>query len=435
MQYFSTNRQVPATTFSRAVIEGLAADGGLFMPGTIPALNDAFFGRLPSLSLPEIGFEVARHFTGSEIGDAELRRICHDALDFEIPLIKLDAHTHVLELFHGPTLAFKDVGARFMSRVMAHLLRNESRKVHVLVATSGDTGSAVAQGFYQVPGIEVVIIYPSGKVSPVQEAQFCTLGENITVLEINGTFDDCQRMVKTAFSDADLRDQLYLTSANSINFARLLPQSFYYFDAYRQFQKKRQTPFVFSVPSGNYGNLTAGLLAWRMGLPVRRFIAAANANDTVPDYLQSAHYRPKPSVQTLSSAMDVGDPSNFARMRELFGDSWVEMNDEITGYSFSDADTKKSIAEIYRKYHYLMDPHGAVGYAALKRYQAEKEPMPGVILATAHPVKFAEAVSQATGHQPAVPPALEMLLKKERKSIPLANDYDALKDFLLAKND
>lgn len=435
MQYFSTNRQVPAAGFSQVVIEGLAADGGLFMPATIPALPESFFNRLPLLSLPEIGFEVARHFTGTAIGDAELRRICNDALDFDIPLLELDAHTHVLELFHGPTLAFKDVGARFMSRVMAHLLRHETRKVHVLVATSGDTGSAVAQGFYQVPGIEVVVVYPSGKVSAVQEAQFCTLGENITVLEINGTFDDCQRLVKTAFSDADLRNRLYLTSANSINFARLLPQSFYYFDACRQFQAKYRSPVVFSVPSGNYGNLTAGLLAWRMGLPVRRFVAAANANDTVPDYLQSAHYRPKPSVQTLSSAMDVGDPSNFARMRELFDDSWVEMNDQVAGYSFSDAETAESMAQIYHDHHYLMDPHGAVGYRALRQYQDSHEKMPGIILATAHPVKFADAVTQATGRQPTVPPSLELLLQKQRKSTPLANGYAAFKDFLIAKND
>lgn len=434
MRYFSTNRQVPAATFAHAVIEGLAADRGLFMPETIPCLPDSFFNRLPLLSLPEIGFEIARHFVGHEIDAAQLRRICEESLNFDIPLIELDAHTHVLELFHGPTLAFKDVGARFMSRVMAHLLRDEKKKVHVLVATSGDTGSAVAQGFYQVPGIEVVIIYPAGKVSAVQQAQFCTLGENITVLEINGTFDDCQRLVKNAFSDVSLRGLLYLTSANSINFARLLPQSFYYFYAYQQFQKKYQMPFVFSVPSGNYGNLTAGLLAWRMGLPVRRFIAAANANDTVPDYLQSAYYQAKPSVQTLSSAMDVGDPSNFARMRHLFGDSWIEMKEQIAGYSFSDADTRKSMAEIHQKYNYLMDPHGAVGYWALRNYQKKEENLPGVILATAHPVKFAEAVSQATSQQPDVPHSLGILLGKEQKSIPLANDYAALKDFLIAKN-
>jgi len=434
MNYFSTNRQVPATTFAHAVIEGLAADKGLFMPETIPALPRAFFEKLPSLSLPEIGFEVARHFAGDEISEADLRRICEDALNFEIPLTELDSTTHILELFHGPTLAFKDVGARFMSRVMAHLLRNETKKVTVLVATSGDTGSAVAQGFYQVPGVDVVVLYPSGKVSPVQEAQFCTLGQNITALEINGTFDDCQRLIKTAFADAALRDTLYLTSANSINFARLLPQSFYYFHAYGQFIKKYQSPVVFSIPSGNYGNLTAGLFAWKMGLPVHRFIAASNANDTVPVYLHTARYQAKPSVSTLSSAMDVGDPSNFARMREIFGDSWEEMKTQVIGQSFTDAQTKQAIAEIYRTYRYLIDPHGAVGYLALQHYQKEVQNLPGIVLATAHPVKFSESVTEVTGQQPVVPESLAVLLHKQKKSVPMRNDYASLKAFLLERS-
>ncbi len=431
MNYFSTNGQVPAATFSEAVIEGLAADKGLFMPESIPVLPDAFFQQLPGMSLPEIGFAVAKHFTGDEISETDLKRICEDALNFEIPLVELDAHTHVLELTHGPTLAFKDVGARFMSRVMAHLLKNEKKKVTVLVATSGDTGSAVAQGFYQVPGIEVVILYPSGKVSAVQEAQFCTLGENITVLEIDGTFDDCQRLVKTAFSDTSLREILYLTSANSINFARLLPQSFYYFYAYAQFTKKYPQPFVFSIPSGNYGNLTAGLLAARMGLPVHRFIAASNANDTVPVYLQTSLYQAKSSVQTLSSAMDVGDPSNFARMRALFGDSWEGMKEQIVGWDFSDEATKKAIDEIYQTYQYLMDPHGAVGYLALRKYQKEVEEIPGIILETAHPVKFSEAVTEVTGQNPVIPPSLQVLLTKEKHSIRLSGVYDTFKSFLL----
>lgn len=431
MNYFSTNGQVPATTFSEAVIEGLAADKGLFMPESIPVLPDEFFRKLPGMSLPEIGFTVARHFTGNEISEADLKRICEEALNFEIPLVELDAHTHVLELTHGPTLAFKDVGARFMSRVMAHLLKEEKKKVTVLVATSGDTGSAVAQGFYQVPGIEVVILYPSGKVSAVQEAQFCTLGENITVLEVDGTFDDCQRLVKAAFSDASLREILYLTSANSINFARLLPQSFYYFYAHAQFTRKYAQPFVFSVPSGNYGNLTAGLLAARMGLPVHRFIAASNANDTVPVYLHTAHYQPKPSVQTLSSAMDVGDPSNFARMRAIFGDSWEAMKTQILGWDFTDAETRQGIDEVYKTYRYLIDPHGAVGYLALRKYQNEIENVPGIVLETAHPVKFSEAVTEVTGQNPVLPPSLDALLTKEKKSIRMSNVYDTFKTFLL----
>ncbi len=440
MKYFSTNRQVPATSFAHAVVEGLAADKGLFMPESIPALPAGFFARLPSYSLPEIGFEVAKPFVGTDLSETDLRTICEDAFTFEIPLIELDAQTHVLELFHGPTLAFKDVGARFMSRVMAHLLRHETNKVTVLVATSGDTGSAVAQGFYQVPGVDVVVLYPSGKVSPVQEAQFCTLGKNITALEINGTFDDCQRLVKTAFSDTVLREKLYLTSANSINFARLLPQSFYYFYAYQQFRKKSDTPFIVSIPSGNYGNLTAGLFAWKMGLPIHRFIAASNANDTVPAYLETAQYQAKPTVSTLSSAMDVGDPSNFARMREIFGDSWEEMKQHIVGYRFSDAETKQAIGEIYRTYNYLIDPHGAVGYLALKKYQKESQNtiqqaggMPGVVLATAHPVKFSESVTEVTGQYPIVPESLAVLLDKPRKSVPMTNDYDSLKAFLLTR--
>ncbi|MDJ1493758.1 threonine synthase [Cytophagaceae bacterium DM2B3-1] len=434
MNYFSTNRQVPATSFAHAVIEGLAADKGLFMPETIPALSPDFFTKLPSLSLPEIGFEIARNFVGDEITESDLSQICEEALNFEIPLNELDAQTHILELFHGPTLAFKDVGARFMSRIMSHLLKNETKKVIVLAATSGDTGSAVAQGFYQVPGVEVVVLYPSGKVSQVQEAQFCTLGKNITALEVTGTFDDCQRLVKTAFADTALREKLYLTSANSINIARLLPQSFYYFYAYQQFAKKYKGPFVFSIPSGNYGNLTAGLFAWKMGLPIHHFVAASNANDTVPVYLETAHYTAKPSVSTLSSAMDVGDPSNFARMREIFGDSWETMKQRITGFRFSDAETRKAIEEVYKTYNYLIDPHGAVGYLALKKYQKEVENVPGVVLATAHPVKFSESVTEVTGQQPPVPESLAVLLDKPKKSIPLPDDYQLFKEFLLSKN-
>ncbi len=433
MKYFSTNRQVDAVSFSRAVIEGLAADKGLFMPETIPALPTEFFEELPVLTLPEIGFEVAQQFVGDEISQADLYKICQEALNFEIPLRELDTQTHILELFHGPTLAFKDVGARFMSRIMAHLLRNESKKVTVLVATSGDTGSAVAQGFYNVPGVDVVVLYPSGKVSAVQESQFCTLGKNITALEITGTFDDCQRLVKTAFSDTALREKLYLTSANSINFARLLPQSFYYFYAYQQFIDKYDTPFVFSVPSGNYGNLTAGLFAWKMGLPVAQFVAASNANDTVPVYLDTAQYQAKPSVSTLSSAMDVGDPSNFARMREIFGDSWEEMKHRIIGYRFSDADTKQAIGEVFQTYNYQIDPHGAVGYLALKKYQKEVQNLPGVVLATAHPVKFSESVTEVTGQLPVVPASLAVLLDKPKQSVRMENDYTALKDFLLSR--
>jgi threonine synthase len=433
MQYYSTNGNVARTNFQSAVIEGLAKDKGLFMPEQIPALPADFFKRLPSLSLPEIAFEVARPFIGDEIPAEVLKGICEEAFNFPVPLVKLRNDLYILELFHGPTLAFKDVGARFMSRVMSYFLKNEAKKVYVLVATSGDTGSAVAQGFYRVPGIEVIILYPSGKVSRVQEQQFCTLGDNITALEVEGSFDDCQRLVKTAFSDPELRAQLYLTSANSINFARLLPQSFYYYFAYAQLLKQNQHKAVFSIPSGNYGNLTAGLFAATMGLPVHRFLAASNANDTVPLYLQSGEYGAKPSVATLSSAMDVGDPSNFARMQTIFGNSVEQMRSQIIGYSFNDAQTKTGIAEVYAQYDYLIDPHGAVGYLAYQDYCQQDKEGAGIVLATAHPAKFPEAVQEVTGINPSQPQQLKACLDKAKKSFAITADFSALKSYLQSK--
>lgn len=432
MQYYSTNLQTPPTSFQEAVIAGLAKDKGLFMPETIPALPESFFQNLSNLALPQIAKEVARLFVGDEIIKEDLSLIIEEALNFDIPLVQLDANLHVLELFHGPTAAFKDVGARFMSRVMAHLLREVEKKVYVLVATSGDTGSAVAQGFYKVPGIHVVILYPSGKISKVQEMQFCTLGENITALEVEGTFDDCQRLVKTAFANPELREKLYLTSANSINIARLLPQSFYYFHAYAQIRRKSSEPVVFSVPSGNYGNLTAGLFAWQMGLPVHRFIAASNANDTVPLYLNGNSYLPKPSVATISNAMDVGDPSNFARMRTLYDDDLQKMQSTISGYSLSDAETREAMQEVYRQYNYILDPHGAVAYRAFQNYQKqEKQAVQGIILGTAHPAKFGEVVTEALHVEPPMPPQLASCLNLEKKSVPLEASFDALRDYLL----
>jgi threonine synthase len=402
------------------------------MPETIPALPESFFQQLPDLSLPQIAKEVARLFVGDEIIKEDLSLIIEEALNFDIPLVQLDTNLHVLELFHGPTAAFKDVGARFMSRVMAHLLREVEKKVYVLVATSGDTGSAVAQGFYKVPGIHVVILYPSGKVSKVQEMQFCTLGENITALEVEGTFDDCQRLVKTAFANPELREKLYLTSANSINIARLLPQSFYYFYAYAQIRRKSSEPVVFSVPSGNYGNLTAGLFAWQMGLPVHRFIAASNANDTVPLYLNGNSYLPKPSVATISNAMDVGDPSNFARMRTLYDDDLQKMQSTISGYSLSDAETREAMQEVYRQYNYILDPHGAVAYRAFQNYQKqEKQAVQGIILGTAHPAKFGEVVTEALHVEPPMPPQLASCLNLEKKSVPMEASFEALRDYLL----
>jgi threonine synthase len=402
------------------------------MPDHIPVLPESFFQKLPFLTLPEIAKQVARHFVGNEISEQALDAIIEDALNFEIPLVELREDLHILELFHGPTLAFKDVGARFMSRIMAYFLKDVGQKVYVLVATSGDTGSAVAQGFYKVPGVEVVILYPSGKVSKVQEMQFCTLGENITTLEVKGTFDDCQRLVKTAFSDTQLREQLYLTSANSINIARLLPQSFYYFYAYAQLRRKYAGPVIFSVPSGNYGNLTAGLFAQRMGLPVQHFIAASNANDTVPLYLQNGTYLPKPSVTTISNAMDVGDPSNFARMSVLFEHSLALMQAQISGYSLNDAETRRAMQEIKNNYNYLIDPHGGVAYSAFEAYkQRYGTNAHGIILATAHPAKFGEVVENALGITPPIPKQLAVCLTKSKKSFPLEANYGSLKQLLL----
>lgn len=432
MQYYSTNLLTPPTTFQNAVIEGLAKDKGLFMPEQIPALPASFFQQLPHMSLTQIAKEVALPFIGDELVKEEISLIIEEALNFDIPLVQLNEHAHILELFHGPTAAFKDVGARFMSRVMAHLLRDVGKKVYVLVATSGDTGSAVAQGFYKIPGIDVVILYPSGKVSKVQEMQFCTLGENITALEVEGTFDDCQRLVKTAFSDAELREKLYLTSANSINIARLLPQSFYYFYAYAQLRRQNNDPIVFSVPSGNYGNLTAGLFAQQMGLPVHHFIAASNANDTVPLYLNGQPYQPKPSVATISNAMDVGDPSNFARMRAIFSDSLQKMQAHISGFSLTDEQTRQTMQEVYEQYQYMIDPHGAVAYKAFQIYQQQnQQQVQGIILGTAHPAKFGEVVKDTLHIEPPMPDQLASCLNKEKKSIRINNSFDELKTYLL----
>jgi threonine synthase len=434
MYYYSTNLQTPPTTFADAVLAGLARDKGLFMPERIPTLPESFFRQLPEMTFTQIANHVASPFVGEEIAKEDLSRIIEDALNFEIPLVQLGDNIHILELFHGPTAAFKDVGARFMSRVMAHFLKGVEKKVYVLVATSGDTGSAVAHGFYKVPGIDVVILYPSGKVSKVQEMQFCTLGENITALEVDGTFDDCQRLVKTAFADAMLRETLYLTSANSINIARLLPQSFYYFYAWAQLRRQSDEPVVFSVPSGNYGNLTAGLFAWLMGLPVHRFIAASNANDTVPLYLNGNPYLPKPSVATVSNAMDVGDPSNFARMLTLYDESLTKMQSTISGYSLTDAETLQAMQEVYKQHQYIIDPHGAVAYKAFQRYQQwDKNRVQGILLGTAHPAKFGEVVTESLQIEPPMPSQLSNCLNSEKKSIPMQASFEALQSFLISQ--
>ncbi|RMG59616.1 MAG: threonine synthase [Bacteroidetes bacterium] len=431
MHFYSTADPHLRVDLRRAVLEGLAPGGGLYLPETLRPLPATFFDRLPDLSFPELATEVALQLLGDSLPATDLRKIVHRAIDFDAPLHKLDDQRQVLELFHGPTLAFKDFGARFMAGLMGWLNRGEDQALTILVATSGDTGGAVAAGFYQTPGIEVVILYPQGKVSPLQEKQLTTLGHNITALEIDGTFDDCQRMVKAAFSDRELAQQCRLSSANSINIARLIPQAFYYFRAYQQWDGAQ--PPVFCVPSGNFGNLTAGLLAHRLGLPVQHFIAATNVNDVVPEYLETASFHPRPSVPTLSNAMDVGNPSNFARMLALFGGSHPAMQAQIYGARYTDLQTRAGIREVFERYGYQIDPHGAVGYLALRDYQVQHPDAAGIILETAHPAKFPEVVEAETGQSVPMPPQLAALAEREKVATPLPADVAALRDWLLAR--
>lgn len=427
MKYYSTNRQSSLASFKEAIFKGLPDDNGLYMPETIPQLPRAFFNDLEKLSLPEIGFQVLRPFTNGEIEDDKLRTIVEETLTFEIPLVPVTDYIYSLELFHGPTFAFKDVGARFLARCLSHFSKQSTQKLTVLVATSGDTGSAVAQGFYDVPNIDVVILYPSGKISHFQEQQMTTLGKNITALEVDGTFDDCQKMVKAAFLDEDLNNKISLTSANSINIARLLPQSIYYFYGMAQLPEKQQDKVVVSVPSGNYGNLTAGLLARQMNLPINHFLACSNANDTVPKYLWDGEYIAKPSKQTISNAMDVGDPSNFVRMLELFGGSHSKMKKSISGYSFSDEETRSAIEQLYQETEYVLDPHGAIGFMGLKDY-IQKNGGTGIFLETAHPCKFRETVENEINMEL---PSVLSFQKNQKKSIPFSSEFNDLKSFLL----
>lgn len=429
MKYFSTNGTVDSVSFKEAIFKGLPADNGLFMPEQIPRLPSSFFDGISELSLSEIGFEVICPFVDGEIPNKELKNIITDALSFDIPLVKIKENVYSLELFHGPTLAFKDVGARFLARSLSHFTKQEEKKLTVLVATSGDTGSAVANGFYNVPNIEVIILYPSGKVSAFQEQQMTTLGGNITALEIDGTFDDCQKLVKDAFLDNELRIAKNLTSANSINMARLLPQAVYYFYAWAQLSDEEKRNAVFSIPSGNYGNLSAGLIAQRMGLPIKHFLACSNANDTVPNYLWNGKFEPKPSVATISNAMDVGNPSNFIRMLNLFNGSHSNMADEITGFAYTDESTRKTIQQVFALTGYILDPHGAVGYMGLIDYQNSNR-VTGIILETAHPVKFNNTVEHEIGMKVPLPNHVKST-NLEKKSISFRNDFQEFKNFLL----
>ena len=435
MKYYSTNGKTQMVTLAEAVVKGLAADRGLFMPEHIGKMPKAFFNNISSMSLQEMSFAVAYMLFGDDIDSDDLKHIVSDTLNFDIPLVKVDDQRYSLELFHGPTLAFKDVGARFMARLLGHFNRQngEDRMVNVLVATSGDTGGAVANGFLNVPGVRVFVLYPSGKVSRIQEAQFTTLGNNITAIEVNGTFDDCQALVKSAFMDKELNSHMMLTSANSINVARFLPQMFYYFYAYAQLMKAGEdlNNIVVAVPSGNFGNITAGLIAKFMGLPVKRFIAANNRNDVVYNYLQTGVYTPKPSVATIANAMDVGDPSNFARILDLYHNSWEAIKAEISGFTYTDEQIAQTLADVYRQRGYLLDPHGAVAYRSLQEGLQSGEV--GVMLETAHPAKFKSVVDSIIGEDIDIPQRLAAFMENPKQSVRMPSAFGPFKQYLLSK--
>jgi threonine synthase len=434
MKYYSLNYNSSSVGFLEAVRKGLAPDKGLYYPETLPTLSKDFIEHIPEMSAHELAFHAIAPFVGDDIPKDRLKTIVEETLSFDFPIVPITQSVASLELFQGPTLAFKDVGARFMARCLAYAHEvKEQKKLTILVATSGDTGGAVADGFYKVNGIDVVILYPKGKVSEVQEKQLTTLGENITALEVEGTFDDCQSMVKAAFIDPELSPQVALTSANSINIARWLAQMFYYFIAYQN-RPNPDKDLVVSVPSGNFGNLCAGLMAQQMGLPITHFIASTNVNDTVPSYLNSGNYEPKKSVSTLSNAMDVGDPSNFIRIQKLFNNDFYKLKKFITGFAFTDAQTKKALQEIYSTSNYIADPHGAVSYLGLKAYLNlhEKDNLQGIFLETAHPIKFAPTVESTLKIKLEAPPQVESLLDKPKLSLPIRN-YNDLKAFFFKR--
>lgn len=428
MNYYSTNKNSPLANFREAAIKGQPPDRGLYFPERIPTLPQKFFDELKQYSKEEIALQVISPYVGETIPENTLQQIVSETISFDFPLRQVSEFAYALELFHGPTLAFKDVGARFMSRCLEYFMRNSNKKTIVLTATSGDTGGAVANGFYKAAGIDVVILYPSEKVSDVQEWQLTRLGNNIHALEVNGSFDDCQRLVKQAFADEQLNNELTLSSANSINIARWLPQQFYYFFALQQWPHKE--PPVISVPSGNFGNICAGLVAHRSGLPVSHFIAACNENDTVPEYFQSGNYQAKKSVATLSNAMDVGDPSNFVRLQELYNGNVDAIKKDISSYSISDEETIATIKEVFSTHNYLPDPHGAVAYSSLKKYINLHPGAKGIFLETAHPVKFRNVVEPITGNPVELPSSVAHLQKEKKQAISMGNAYEELRDFL-----
>ena len=429
MKYYSLHREAPKTTFENAVIKGLAPDRGLYFPERITPLPDSFFDAIDAASNVDIAFESIRQFVHPEIPDDILKSIIDDTLSFDFPVVKLSDNISTLELFHGPTMAFKDVGARFMARCLGYFNKNNTNEITVLVATSGDTGGAVANGFLGVKGVNVVILYPSGKVSDIQEKQLTTLGQNITALEVDGVFDDCQDMVKRAFLDTSITEKMQLTSANSINVARWLPQLFYFMFAYRQLYKQHDE-IVFSIPSGNFGNICAGMMAQQLGLPIKHFIASNNANNVVTEFLKTKNYTPKPSIQTISNAMDVGNPSNFIRIQEIYNNDFKQLKKNLSSFSYSDDQTKEALQELYNQFNYVADPHGAVGYLGCKDYLKTHNNAHCVFLETAHPTKFLDVVETVIKTKVELPPQIKAVMHKNKVAHKISN-YEDLKTFLL----
>ena len=431
MIFYSLNNQAPNVSFKEAVIAGIAPDKGLYFPERITPLPNSFFEDLEKLTDQEIAFTAIHQFVKKDIPDEVLREILRDMLDFEFPIVEIEENVATLELFHGPTMAFKDVGARFMANCLGYFSKEKKEEVTVLVATSGDTGGAVANGFLGVSGVKVVILYPSGKVSEIQEKQLTTLGENITAMEVEGTFDDCQTMVKTAFLDKEINTKRKLTSANSINVARWLPQLFYFLFAYKQ-AKSKGKEIVFSIPSGNFGNVCAGMVAQKLGMPVKHFVAATNVNDTVPKFMENGEYQPKPSTATISNAMDVGDPSNFIRIRHLYQNDFEALAENLSSYSFNDTETREAMQYIHKRSKYVSDPHGAVGYLGLKKYQELNPNAYGIFLETAHPVKFLDVVKETLAITPEIPSQIAKVIDREKTSIRIGT-YQELKSYLLKR--
>ncbi len=429
MNYYSLNRQAPNTSFKEAVIKGIAPDKGLYFPESITPLPKSFFENIDNLSYEEIAFEAIKQFVSPEIPEDVLKTIIGETLSFDFPVVEINKNVSTLELFHGPTMAFKDVGARFMARCLGYFNQENTKDVTVLVATSGDTGGAVANGFLGVNGVKVVILYPSGKVSDIQEKQLTTLKKNITALEVDGVFDDCQDMVKRAFLDEELTSKMQLTSANSINVARWLPQMFYFFFAYKQLHNTHKD-IVFSIPSGNFGNICAGMMAQQLGLPIHHFIASNNANNVVTHYLETKNYSPKPSVQTISNAMDVGNPSNFIRIQEIYKNDFKTLKNNLSSYSFTDYQTREALKELYSDFNYIADPHGAVGYLGCKAYQESNPNAHCVFLETAHPTKFLDVVEDVIRENIDLPPQIVAVMDKKKKNIEISS-YEELKTYLL----